>query len=223
MNRRDYKQFAPETYYHLYNRGNGKQIIFLDDEDFNFFLFRLKESLFPDFARQVIKNKENKDGHCNKGADRRILLPDHSFDLICYCLMPNHYHFLIKQNKDISIAKLISKVCTSYSKYFNKKYKQVGHVFQDKFLAVPIDTNEYLLWLSAYIHNNPVTARLVKNISDYKWSSYGEYASKRKDGLCKMDLLLSQFKNVDDYINFVNETSEIIIKRKEDLKELLID
>ena len=222
MNKRDYKQFVPGTYYHVYNRGNGKQNIFLDDEDFNFFLFRLKENLFPDFARQIIKNKDNKDGLCN-GAYRRAILPDDSFDLVCYCLMPNHYHFLIKQNGDISIGKLISKVCTSYSKYFNKKYTHVGHLFQDKFLAVPVETNEYLLWLSIYIHNNPKTARLVKNLLDYKWSSYLDYAGKQKNGLCKMDIIMSQFKNTSDYIKAVNEASEFIMKRKDDLKGLLID
>ena len=223
MNNRDYKEFAPGSYYHVFNRGNGKQNIFLDNGDYEFFLLRLRENLFPKFSiplKTAIKGIEGR----NKSHTSyvRKLLPEDSFDLVSYCLMPNHYHFLIKQNSDISIAKLISKICTSYSKIFNKKNENVGHVFQDKFRAVLVDSNEYLVWLSAYIHNNPKTAGLVKSLLDYPWSSYHDYMGNRQDSLCKKDIILSQFKKISDYKKFVDEASELILEKKE-LENMLLD
>ena len=106
-NNRDYKNFLSGNYYHLYNRGNNKQHIFIDDEDKKVFLFFLAEGVFP--GRNKTKTKRP-----------RRLLPPGSFDVHAYCIMPNHYHLLVKQHADISIARLIQKVCTSYVKYFNK-------------------------------------------------------------------------------------------------------
>jgi REP element-mobilizing transposase RayT len=88
--------------------------------------------------------------------------------------MPNHYHFIIEQKTEIPITKVIVKICTSYSKYFNKKYSSVGHLFQDKFKSVLIESNEQLRLVFDYIHNNPKEAGLVNNISDWKWSSYSK-------------------------------------------------
>ena len=149
MNTRDYKKFAPGSYYHVFNRGNGKQNIFRNEEDYWFFLSRLEENLFPSRTTPSPEDGlQGKNKKSNTPYERKVL-PDESFDLLCYCLMPNHYHFLIRQNADVSIAKLISKVCTGYSKYFNKKYGRVGHLFQDKFKAVLVEDNDYLRWLSA--------------------------------------------------------------------------
>ena len=224
MNNRDYKQFVADNYYHVFNRGNGKQNIFLDSEDYEFFLLRLKENLFPKTTiplMTVIRGENKTNSHTTYV---RKLLPPNSFDLICYCLMPNHYHFLIKQNGDTSIAKLIAKVCTGYSKYFNKKYEHSGHLFQDKFRAVLVDSNEYLLWLSAYIHDNPKTAGLVKKLSNYPWSSYNDYVSEQEGDLCEDDIIMSQFKNKNDYKKFVEESGQLILeKKKENLKDLFID
>lgn len=206
MNNRDYKKFAVDSYYHIYNRANGKEKIFLDDQDFGFFMLRLNQNLYPDK---------------NKSIFRSTPLPEGSFSLINYCLMPNHYHLLIKQNKDIPTSKLISRVCTSYSKYFNKKYKRVGHIFQDQFKQVNIDSNDYLLWLSAYIHQNPRVAGLIKKPIDYRWSSYKSMGDS--DGLIRdCEIILKQFKNLNDYHKFVDSSLELI-KEKKDIEYLLID
>ena len=226
MNNRDYKEFAPGSYYHVFNRGNGKQNIFLDNNDYEFFLLRLRENLFPKHAiplKTVFKGIQGIEaGSKSHTVYARKLLPENSFDLVSYCLMPNHYHFLIKQNSDISVAKLISKVCTSYSKVFNKKYEKVGHLFQDKFRAVLVDSNEYLVWLSAYIHGNPKVAGLVKDLIDYPWSSYNAYLDNRKDNLCKKDIVLSQFDKISDYKKFVDEAISLIFEKKE-LENMLLD
>src|SRR3989344_4039803 len=96
MNNRDYKISASGQYYHIYNRGNAKQNIFLDDSDYKFFLLRLKQNIFP-------SEIENKKFRINP-------LPPNSFSILAYCLMPNHFHFLIRQNRDIPTGKLMLKL-----------------------------------------------------------------------------------------------------------------
>jgi len=206
MNNRDYKRSAPGEYYHIYNRGNGKENIFLDDQDFSFFLKRLSQNLFP------VEEK----------GQRIALLPVNSFSLISYCLMPNHFHFLLRQNLDIQPNRLLAKICTSYSKYFNKRYQHVGHVFQDKFKQVNVSDNAYLVWLSAYIHQNPKVAGLVDDLSYYPWSSYGEFKDPTVHGLCDKTIISNQYKDSSEYMKFVSGSFEVI-KQKKDLGELLLD
>ena len=106
--------------------------------------------------------------------------------------MPNHFHILIRQNTDLSLTKIISKICTSYSKYFNKKYDRVGALFQDQFKSEHVAKNEYLLWLSAYIHLNPIKLidkdwkekgirnrkKALDYLAYYQYSSYLDYIGK---------------------------------------------
>jgi REP element-mobilizing transposase RayT len=85
--------------------------------------------------------------------------------------MDNHVHLLINEGDD-EIGKIMKRINISYSYYFNKKYGRIGHLFQDRFKSEGIDSDAYLLSVVRYIHNNPVKAGLVKNIEEYKWSSY---------------------------------------------------
>lgn len=223
MRNRDYKQFAQGQYYHIYNRGNGKKNIFKDANDYHFFMLRLRQNLFPD----------------EKVKTRLSLLPPDSFSLISYCLMPNHFHFLIRQNANIPMTKLMSRLSTSYSIYFNRKYEKVGHVFQDQYKQVIIDDSEYLVWLSAYIHQNPKVANLVERSEDYEWSSYPEYIGKVGEGICDKMIILEQFANNPanstrstrmtlvnrrgvNYKDFVAESFGIIKQRK-DLACMLLE
>ena len=187
--------------------------IFLDQEDYKFFLFRLKENLFPP-RNHLVKTP---------GLYVRKSLPADSFTLLSYCLMPNHFHLLIRQNGPTPVSKLISKICTSYSKYFNKKYERVGHVFQDAFKAIIVDSDSYLLWLSAYIHQNPAVGGLVNNLNDYEYSSYLDYIGIRKGTLCVQKTILdycnSQSKRYEDFVMWNFDT----INKQEDLKNLLLD
>jgi len=199
MVNRDYKDSAPGTYFHVYNRGNKKEDIFLDESDFRFFLLKLRQYLLPD----------------EKDKSRLSLLPKDSFSLISYCLMPNHFHLLIRQNLDIPTSKLLLRVCTSYSKYFNKKYDKVGHIFQDQFKQVTIGDNDYLKWLSCYIHQNPKVAGLVSKIADYGWSSYRDFIGKDSNGICDKEIILSQFDSSNDFKHFTESSYEVIKNRIE--------
>ena len=214
MKYRDYKQFAAGHYYHVYNRGNNEQDIFRDDEDYVLFLLRLRENLFPNVPLIGTRKPAEASG--------RIALPEGAFSLVCYCLMPNHFHLLIQQCTDLPLSKLISKVCTSYAKCFNANYGRVGQVFQDQFKAIAVEDNDYLIWLSAYIHSNPSVARLVKNIEDWPWSSYPEYLRDKKWALCDPNIIKGQFDSVESYSHFVLESANQI-REKKNLNYFLFD
>ena len=209
MGLRDYKQSGAGEYFHLYNRGNGRGNVFIDEEDFKFFTLKLNQNLYPElFKPKRLYSKP---------------LPSNSFSLISYCLMPNHFHFLIRQNMEIPTSKLILKVCTSYSKFFSKKYDKPGHLFQDQFKQVLVDDNSYLLWLSAYIHQNPKVAGLVSDNVDYKWSSYASYLNLNSDLIkCDSGVILDQFKEPKDYLEFMKDSYDTI-KSKKDIEHLLLD
>ena len=208
MNNRDYKEFTSKNIYHVYNRGNNKEKNLFDNQDHKAFLFRIglclgfteeelnkeKSTAMP-YSRIRITNTDKKD-----------------FKLHAFCLMPNHFHLLIEQIRDVPISKLISRLCTSYAKYINKKYKRVGHVFQDKFKAVLIENDPQLMWASTYIHMNPVKDKLVKKPEDYKWSSYNDFASDRNLPIINKTFLLEIFGNQK---SFIKETSNFNTKDKD--------
>ena len=206
MKDRDYKLQGENVYFHIYNRGNRKENIFLDDEDFNFFILRLKQNLYPELKRPR----------------QMRFLPEDSFSLIAYCLLPNHFHLLIRQNKDVSVGKFMLKVATSYSMYFNKKYDKVGHVFQDEFKQKVIDSDSYLKWLCAYVHQNPQLHNYCK-AGDYRWSSYKEFLNPASpDKICDASIVLGQFNSSIDFHDFVEDNLEIL-KQNKNIKKFCYD
>lgn len=134
------------SFYHVFNRGIGKQKIFFNDRDYNFFLKRLQE----------LKTKKQF---------------DHS--IYAYVLMPNHFHFLIQVRKS-PLAKILASLMTSYSMYINRTYKRVGPLFQNRFKSKLVRQDNYFLAGSRYIFLNPIEAKLVKNLRAYPWSGYQE-------------------------------------------------
>jgi len=136
--------------YHIMMRGNEKRKIFLDDEDRRRFIYTLFE-----------KASEEKS------------------DIYAYCLMDNHIHLLLHED-GANIARLMKRINVSFVYYFNKKYKRVGHLFQDRYKSEVVDNEEYLLAAVRYIHNNPVKAGIVSSPEEYWWSSYYDYINTKK-------------------------------------------
>lgn len=202
MGNRDYKNFAKDSIYHLYNRGNNKEIIFHDDQDYRAFLFRLGMVL-------GIKKKNLDKSEITKSPKSRIrigsLRPD-NFKLHSFCLMPNHIHLLIEQCGEESISKLLLKTLTSFSKYTNMKYKRIGHVFQDRFKSVRIETNPQLMLISSYIHMNPIKDSLVDKPEEYKWSSYNDFIGDRENLIVHKQFLTEVFGSTK---NFIDETTKL--------------
>lgn len=184
MKARDYKFFRAGEVYHVYNRGDNRDDIFLNDSDYVAFLVRFKIALGlldPQAAQLRIRP-----------------VPQDGFSVLAYCLMPNHFHVLIKQNTAQDIGEVINKVCTSYVRYFNFRYKRIGNLFQDTFKAKHVDNDSYLTYLSAYIHNNP------SDPLHYTYSSFPEYLGTRSGTLCNPDIILRYFNNDRGaYSNFV--------------------
>jgi len=171
--------FNPNSIYHVFNRGSEKRTIFLNDRDYNNFLERVKDGL-----------------------------KKYSINLLSFCLLPNHFHFLLKQKGEISIAKFMNALLLGYAKYFNTKYERVGPLFQGRFKAKMIETDEYLLQLSKYIHRNPLfDSRNL--LSSYFFSSYPNYIGRKIWPFIKTEFLLSYFSKTNprlSYKSFVEET-----------------
>lgn len=167
----------PGGFYHIYNRGLNRDRVFIQSRDYEKLLQKLSE-----------------------------VLSEGDWVVYAYCLMPNHYHFLIEENR-MAIAKLMGRVFTSYAVYFNTKYKKHGPVFEDRFKSKLIQKDSYFQQVSRYIHLNPVEARLVSVPLEYPYSSLVEYAGRSGRNiisLAKVTALLGERKSrISEYLKFV--------------------
>lgn len=177
--------FVSGSYYHVYNRGSEKRNIFQDSRDYGKFLDRAREN-----------SKK------------------HAIEILCYCLMPNHFHFLLEQTTEVSITAFMNALQLGHAKYFNTKYTRVGPLFQGRFKAKLIESESYLLQLSAYIHKNPVATVInsgnSKNsrnfirqkLQEYQYSSYREYLRPTKGFLSKPSTILSYFSTEHRHLSY---------------------
>ena len=169
------------NFYHIYNRGNNYQNIFIEERNYKFFI----NKLFYFFHNKA--------------------------SLISYCLMPNHYHLLVKMNDNDQLPKIMQRLSTSYTKSINKAYNRVGHLFQGRYKSKLIPNNDYLLHLSRYIHLNPVKAKLVSKPENWKYSSYNDYVNGTSDML-EMHIILDQVKNYTDFVSSYHENQSYFMK-----------
>lgn len=142
------------VYYHVINRGNQKQNVFLENLDFEVYLNLLK--------------------HYKK---------KYAFKLFGYCLMPNHIHMILKPKQPKMLAKFMQSLTQAYTMWFNKKYKKQGHLWQGRFKSMVIQKDDYFLECIYYIEANPVRSKLVSSPTDYLWSSYRDRVFGNKNGL----------------------------------------
>ncbi len=123
--------------------------------------------------------------------------------VVNYCLMPNHFHFTLRQEKENGIRQFVQRLTNSFAHYFSKKYSNQGPLFQGNFKAVRVETDEQLVHLSRYIHLNPVTSYLVEKPEQYPYSSYNVYLGKLKSDWVDPIIVLQQFKSTKKYEDFV--------------------
>lgn len=203
--------FAPEEYYHLYNRGVDKRIIFKNDSDYERFMVLLyvcngeisvqvRNFLSQGRSLGEIYNEEIGKSLVNIGA---------------YCLMPNHFHLLVKERVEGGISTFMKKVSTAYSMYFNVKYKRSGALFQGRFKAEHVNNDVYLKYLYSYIHLNPVkliepkwkeegitdTKRAKQYLKDFKYSSYQDYLglTRTEESILSSKAFPEYFESVIDF------------------------
>ena len=206
--------FVNDHFYHIYNRGVEKRTIFENRRDYSRFLKTLRYYQFagpkPRFSK-FLNNQSSK-----TKLDKKVV------EIASYCLMPNHFHLLIKQLQDGGITEFLSKLSNSYTKYYNTKHTRVGPLLQGEFKAVLIESEEQLMHISRYIHLNPFVSFLVRDLNFYEWSSYSDYIGKISDGICSKEAVLDLFKSSQDYEKFVLDQADYA-QRLEIIKHQLID
>lgn len=219
------KQFIENSYYHIYNRGVEKRHIFMDEMDYAVFLSYLKTYLLPKDERELQNTLADENANYAQKAEATKLLRMNNFsddiELLAYCLMMNHFHFLVKQTQSTSIDSFMNSLLTRYSMYFNRKYKRVGHLFQGTYKAVLVESEEQLLHLSRYIHNNPSSKGVP--FQTYAYSSYGDYLNPGKSSWVKPGEVLAYFasKGINSYQEFMGDHNiydSVVI-----IKDLIID
>mgnify|MGYP001149813190 CR=1 FL=1 len=186
-------KLAPGESYHVYNRGNNRGRIFFEPENYRFFLRRAREYLLP------------------------------IMDVVAYCFMPTHYHFLtqVKMGREgTMVSNAMMRLSVSYTKAMNTRYDRVGSLFQGRFQSKRVTSNDYLLHLSRYIHLNPVLAGLVERAQQWEFSSYLDYIGERRGTLPKPQIVLSQLGSPKAYRAFVEG---YVPEKREVIADLLFE
>lgn len=181
-------------YYHIFNRGVAHMSIFIDHRSYRRFINSM--------TYYQMEGPKPRLSHFNPKV-HSINLDKHIVKIICYCLMPNHFHLLVKPLNNKALTEFMRKLQDSYSKYFNTRSKRVGPILQGMFKAVLVQSNEQLLHLSRYIHLNPLVSVITKNLKDYRWSSFPEYLNLTNLEICSKEIVLDQFQSTEDYYQFV--------------------
>lgn len=171
--------FSAGNFYHIYNRGNNRSPIFFERENYLYFLEKLRSYFDPESVR-----------------------------IHAYCLMPNHFHLLVELLRECSFSNLSKNFFISYTKSMNRRFGRTGHIFEGEFKSKIVGSTEYLLTLSRYIHSNPSNARLVQKPELWEFSSYLEYLGVRRGTLPYTKFILSHYKSVDEYREFVEGLRE---------------
>jgi len=218
------KVYADNSFYHIYNRGVNKQEIFVDSYDYYYFLHLLKRYLDPTFKKRYIDPVTGED----RFVEGASFMGD--VKLVAFALMPNHYHILLHNISKYGMEKLLRRVGTSYSLYFNNKYDRVGGLFQGVYKAVMITNQEHLLHLSCYIHLNPteLSERYAKNLMDYDYSSYKYFIGERESKWLHPNILLDMFYPNEEkagtrYADFIGCRIERFLDIRESVKSLVLE
>lgn len=190
--------FTPNNIYHIYNRGNNSQAVFLDRDNYLFFLNKIRKHLYP------------------------------LVNILAYCLMPNHFHLMVyvsnkhsrgdlKSPRELDpfiINNAIAVILRSYTRAINKKHNRTGSLFQEQTKAKKLSKNNHSFVCYHYIHQNPVKARLVKNMEDWEFSSYRDYMVLRKGTLCNKKLAAELLDIPLDLNQFMKQSNSVIIDEK---------
>lgn len=214
-----------DQFYHLFNRGINKQPIFWGTGDYHRFLEVLD---FYSFASVPIrfskflglsKEQRRKIWDLLKRENKKLV------NFVSFCLIPNHFHFLVRQELDDGISKFMRCLQDSYTRYFNTKHHKLGPILQGQFKAVRIEDENQLLHLSRYIHLNPYSSfvvKTVKQLETYPYSSFLEYLGDVKNKMCLKQIILAHFQRSLDYQKFVFNQADYQ-RNLEQIKHLLIE
>lgn len=216
--------FASGEIYHLFTRGVAKQPIFTNSYDYRritelieYYRFSKPPLRFSHFRRLPSNTKKSFTDDTRKTTTPQV-------EIIAYCLMPNHLHFLVKQVKEKGISKFMANLLNSYVRYYNTKHKRVGPLFQSNFKAVRIVNNEQLVHVNRYIHLNPATSYLtrISQLEKYPWSSLQHYLGKTENSFINEELVLEQFKTKESYKKFVLDQADYQ-RQLDEIKHIILE
>ena len=212
--------FVNTEFYHVYNRGVDRRQIFSDQYDLQRFLQSIDEFNVFEPIGSIYESSFLDQSILSKRKKKRLV------NFIAYCLNLNHVHVIIQQVRKGGISELMKRLFGGYTWYFNKKHNRSGSLFQGTFKAKHIDSNEYLLHLSAYVNLNyrvhqlgGLTAKLCK-------SSWGEFIDGSANSFCNKNIILEQFRNVREYKQFAESSLKDIAERKKrdrEFHEMLLE
>jgi len=221
-------KFQTNNYYHIYNRGVDKREVFCDEKDYLRFLRSMKDfNQTEPVGSLYLQNKLNSAKTSDVFERHRT---SKIVDIVCYALLPNHYHLLVKQASSNGISEFMKRLGDGYTKYFNYRNKRTGSLFGGRYKAKPITTDEQLIYTSAYINGNPEIHKICK-AEEWPWSSYQEHLGvergstsfKEVEPLLAKDSILNQFQGISDYKDYINQDINNSIEVKQAVKECLID
>lgn len=198
------------SYYHLYNRGYKKQVLFHDTNDWARMLFSIlyyqSPARFSNTVR-IVRSYTQVDGFDVPNESFSAVMNGRQVELVAFCLMPNHMHLLVRELVQGGISRYMQRVMVGYTMYHHTKYEQKGHVFESVFKSVPVVENDQLVYLSAYIHKNPSELKAWRGKEEhYPWSSLQDYVHENRwGGLLAQEIILDQFdgtsaSNYRDYV-----------------------
>lgn len=212
-------------FYHILNRGIASQPVFLNHRDYqrimNSVLFYQNANLplkYSRFLSLPLKERESL-------WKRITTVKDFLVEIIAFSFMPNHFHFLLRQTKENGIREFIGNLINSYTKYFNIKRKREGPLFQGRFKAIRLETEEQLWHLSRYIHLQPYTSFIVKTLPElnvFPYSSFPEYLEETREEICSKEIILNSFKTSEKYKQFVFDNADYQ-RKLEKIKHLLLE
>jgi len=205
--------FQTGSIYHVYNKELDRKNVFSSKNNARHFIETMlfyRSSKTP-MRFSVFKKLQN----VQKAEIEKIIFDQQffNFEILCYCLMPNHFHLLLKQTKDAGITKSMSNCLNSFTRYFNIKNNRKGPIYNSQFKAVEIKSDEQLKHVSRYIHLNPFSSKVVKTKDDlefYQFSSYKNYINRSINGtLVNLNIVMSLFGNDElRYRKFVLENAD---------------
>lgn len=203
------KPYLENGYYHLYNRGVEKRNIFLDRQDYNVFLSYLNDYLTPKNTDFLYSQLNDLRVSAEEKVQARKLLRMNNFEgdltMLAYCLMPNHFHFFIKQHNPNTIDSFMNSLGTRYTMYFNKKYERVGSLYQGVYKAALVTNETQFLHLSRYIHKQAYKTQPC---------SYDDYLGKKATPWVNPAEILSFFSKNHPYLSydaFMKQTDEELL------------
>ena len=184
--------FIKGEYFHIYNRSNDPLLLFREDNDYIWFLNKFKEKI--------------------------KIYPATVFS---YCLMPNHFHFLIRQDSMKPIYRIFNDSLSSYVRHYNSKYRRKGSLMEGHLQHINVKQDKYMVYLCQYIHFNPKKAGIIESLEDWKFSNYLEWVGNRKEELFNNELLQIYFETPASYKAQIKEHENYV--KEHQFSKLLLD